>query len=203
MYRMTRTAPMTFALLLSACSQPPSPPPLDGDWILDADASRISFVTVKGGDITEAHDFGKMSGTVSGEGAATVSIDLASVETNIDIRNERMREFLFETATYPEATVSAQLDPAAFSQLKIGEQIVQPVSAKLKLHGAESDLETELAVTRIGPDKVQVETTAPIIVDADTFALGAGLEKLKELAKLPSITPQVPVTFSIVFTHQD
>ena len=110
---------------------------------------------------------------VSGEGAATVSIDLASVETNIDIRNERMREFLFETATYPEATVSAQLDPAAFSQLKIGEQIVQPVSAKLKLHGAESDLETELAVTRIGPDKVQVETTAPIIVDADTFALGA------------------------------
>lgn len=189
---------------LAACSAPPSAPvetSLDGDWSLSGSESHFAFVTVKAGTVAEAHTFSDLSGFVHGDGTAEIEIPLATVETNIDVRNERMRDFLFETGTYPVATVTAQLDPAVFAGLSIGDSVTTPVSATLDLHGQTGEIETNLVVTRIGSDKVQVATATPIIVHADDYALGAGVEKLRELANLPAITPSVPVTFSIVLTR--
>ena len=76
-----------------------------------------------------------------------------------------------------------------------------PVTATLDLHGDTQEIDTDLLVTRIGADKVQVGTSVPIIVNAADFGLDGGIEKLRELANLPGITPDVPVTFSIVFTR--
>ena len=191
------------ALALAACSSGPAEePPLDGYWTVQGDASRLSFVTVKGGQVAEAHTFSDLSGTVTEDGEAEVSIGLASVQTNVDIRNERMQEFLFETATYPTATVTATIDPALFTALKTGETTVQPLTATLDLHGVQGEITGDVAVTRIAVDKVQVETVTPIIVDAASFGLDTGVEKLGELAGLDSITGQVPVSFSLVFGHE-
>lgn len=189
------------ALCLAACSQPApaETPKLGGDWTVDAGQSEFSFVTVKSGTLAEAHTFSGLSGTVMASGDAEIDIPLASVETNIDLRNERMREFLFETETYPEATVTAKLDPAIFTDLGIGDAVSVPVTATLNLHGQALEIDTDLLVTRIGTDKVQVGTTVPIIVNAADFGLDGGVEKLRELANLPAITPDVPVSFSIVF----
>lgn len=188
--------------LLTACA-PDAEAPLDGAWVLDDDDSRLSFVTVKAGEIAEAHSFAKLSGTVGADGAASLVIDLASITSNIDVRDGRMREFLFETGTYPTANVSAQIDPAAFSALKVGESRLLPLSATLSLHGVEAPLDAELSVTRIDGDEVKVETASPIIVDAASYGLTDGIAKLQELAGLPGITPQVPVTFSLVFEKAD
>jgi len=187
-------------LLLAACSAP-AEKPLSGAWSLDGGASRIAFITVKAGEIAEAHSFHELSGAVAADGSAEVDIALGSVETKIDIRNERMREHLFEVATYPEATIKAKLDPAAYGALKVGESLTQPLAATLSLHGVDSEIDTEVTVTRIAPNKVLVEPTAPIILHADDFNLGVGVEKLRELANLPAITPAVPVTFSFVFVQ--
>ncbi|PQA85675.1 YceI family protein [Hyphococcus luteus] len=197
---LTRSIIASACLGLAACSQP-AETPLNGAWTVDGAESHFSFVTVKAGAIAEAHSFGSVTGSVSADGAAQIDIDLDTVETNIDIRNERMREFLFETDSFPTATVTAQLDPSVFAQLGVGESVTQPVTATLNLHGVENDVDAELSVTRIGPDKVLVATTEPIIINADSFDLGDGVEKLRELAGLPGITPQVPVAFSLVFTR--
>lgn len=197
-----RSSLIAVGLLMAACS-PPADAPLDGAWALDASESRLSFTTVKAGEIAEAHGFKTLSGSVGADGAASLTIDLASVATNADIRDERMREFLFETGAYPSATITAQLDPAAFSALKVGESKLQQVTATLDLHGVKSPVEAELAVTRIGENRVKVETTAPLIVDAGTYGLAEGVAKLQELAGLPGITPQVPVSFSLVFEQQE
>ncbi|MEZ6000657.1 YceI family protein [Hyphomonas sp.] len=191
------------AFSLAACSQPApaAMSKLDGDWTVDGAASRFSFVTVKSGTLAEAHTFNGLSGRVTANGDAEIDIPLATVETNIDIRNERMREFLFETGTYPEAKVAAKLDPAVFTDLSVGDAVNVPVTATLNLHGETQEIDTDLLVTRIGADKVQVGTPVPIIVNAADFGLDAGVEKLRELANLPGITPDVPVTFSIVFTR--
>nr|WP_321510784.1 YceI family protein [uncultured Hyphomonas sp.] len=191
------------ALCVAACS-PPAPAAmstLDGDWTVDSGASRFSFVSVKAGTLAEAHTFSGLSGTVMANGDAEIEIPLSSVETNIDIRNERMREFLFETETYPEATVTTKLNPAVFTDLAIGDAVNVPVTATLDLHGETQEIDTDLLVTRIGADKVQVGTSVPIIINAADFGLDGGVEKLRELANLPGITPEVPVTFSIVFTR--
>jgi polyisoprenoid-binding protein YceI len=202
MKAIIRNSILAGGLLLAACGQR-AEAPLDGAWTLDAAQSRLAFTTVKAGAIAEAHGFRTLSGSVGANGAATLAIDLASVSTAVDIRDERMREFLFQTSAHPSATVTAQLDPAAFSALKVGESKLQPVAATLDLHGIKSPIEAELAVTRIAPGRVKVETAAPIIVDAGTYGLTEGVAKLQELAGLPGITPQVPVTFSLVFARAE
>lgn len=188
------------ALGLAACSQP-APAELGGNWTVNSADSHFSFVSVKAGTIAEAHSFSGLMGNVLSDGAAKIEIPLTSVETGIDLRNERMRDFLFQTDTFPTATVTTKLDPSLFRALGIGDSTTVPVAATLKLHGEESEIDTDLVVTRIAADKVLVETPKPIIVNADDFGLGGGVEKLRELANLPAITPAVPVSFSIAFTR--
>jgi len=198
---LTATA-IAATLGLAACSQSPAEPPLGGSWTLDGDASNMAFVTVKAGQVAEAHKFTGLSGSVSETGEAQLVVDLASVDTAIDVRNERMREMLFNVAEFPSATVTATLDPATFANLKTGETLTQPVTAALDLHGASSEITTDLSVSRMGANAVRVSTLAPIIVAADAFGLGEGVEALREVANLDAITGQVPVTFSLTFVQQ-
>ncbi len=186
-------------LLTFAACAPAGETSLEGDWTLDPDQASLQFVTVKATDILEVHHFGELAGSVSADGAAEVTVTLDKVSTNIDIRDERMREFLFETETYPLAMISTTLAPETFALLPLGETLVTPVELTVDLHGASDVIGTQLAVTRLGPDRVMVATTDPIIVDGYAFGLDGGIEHLRELANLPSITASVPVTFSLVF----
>jgi len=189
------------ALALAACSQP-APAPLDGGWVLDGEASRVNFVSVKAGMVAEAHSFAGLSGSVSADGAAQVDIDLASVQTNVDIRDERMKEVLFDVANFPAATISANVDPAAFASLAVGQSFTQDIALTLDLRGNAVELPATLAITRIGEDRVSVETANPIIVSAASVGLEEGLEQLRELANLDSFTGQVPVSASLTFERE-
>ncbi len=190
-------------LLTAACAQTPAEPaPLaEGAWSVDGGASSLSYVSVKSGEIAEANSFSGFSGSVTADGAANVEIDLATIETKVDIRNERMRDIFFEVADFPKATVTAQIDPAAFATLGVGESTVQPLKATVTVKGVEAPIETEVSVTRTGEDGVLVTSIEPVILYADALELTGGLATLQELAGLPSITPAVPVSFSIAFTR--
>ena len=65
-------------------------------WSLDNDSSTLSFVTVKADHVGEVHTFDHLTGTIEDDGAVVITIELASVNTMIDIRNERMQAMLFE-----------------------------------------------------------------------------------------------------------
>ncbi|MCP5395347.1 MAG: YceI family protein [Sphingomonadaceae bacterium] len=188
-------------LTLGACSQPAPAPLAEGSWTLDGANSDLSFVTVKAGNIGEAHGFKGLGGAVTPEGAATLTIDLATVDTDVEIRDERMRDVLFQVGTHPEAKVTAQIDPASIGELAVGQSKAVPVTATVELHGVSSDIETTLDVTRAGPDTVLVTTPRPIILDAAAFGLGEGMEALRNLAQLPAISTAVPVTFSLTYTR--
>lgn len=199
---------MTLALGLAACAQPSSDAPVgdsapltEGTWTLDTAGSRLSYVSIKAGEIAEANRFDTLAGTVSADGTATLDIDLASVNTGVDIRNERMRDIFFQVADNPKATVTAKLDPAAFAGLAVGQSITRPLKATVAIKGAESDIETEVLVTRVSADRVTVVPTAPVIISTDMFDLTDELGELRALAQLPSITPAVPVTFTLAFTR--
>ena len=196
-----RTLAPAALILTAACAQEPAEPaPLaQGSWSVDAAASSLSYVSVKAGEIAEANSFSGLSGSVTPEGAASLEIDLATVETGVDIRNERMRDLFFEVADHPTAKVTAQIDPAAFETLAVGASVTQPLEATLSLKGVEAPVETQVSVTRTGEDRVLVTSTRPVIVDAGALELTEGLATLQELAGLPSITPAVPVSFSIAF----
>ena len=188
-------------IFTAACAQAPAEPtPLaQGAWSVDAAASSLSYVSVKSGEIAESNTFSGLSGGVTAAGAANVEIDLATIDTKVDIRNERMRDIFFQVADYPTATVSAQIDPAAFNTLGVGESVTQPLKATVTVKGVEAPVETQVSVTRTGEDGVLVTSIEPVIIYADALELTEGLATLQELAGLPSITPAVPVSFSIAF----
>jgi len=193
------------ALSLAACTEagPEAPSVTDAAWTLDGEASELSYVTIKADEIAETNSFESLSGSVSAEGAASVEIDLSSVETGVDIRNERMRDIFFVVAENPTATVSATIDPAAFEKLGVGESVTTELAGTLSLKGVEAPFQTDVTVTRAGADRVIAVSDDPVIMEAGRLELTDGLAQLQELAGLPSITPVVPVTFSLAFERQN
>lgn len=181
-----------FALLTSAHAA--------AQWALAADDSSLSFISVKAEHIAEVHSFTRLSGEIDGGGEAVVSIDLTSVQTGIDIRNERMQSMLFNTDMYPRAQVSADVDIAALSSMAVGESSVVEVPLAINLHGEVLTLSAPLRVSHV-QEGLRVDTLAPIIVNADAFALVEGIESLREIAGLPSIGRSVPVSFSLLFSQ--
>ncbi|WP_299329280.1 YceI family protein [Parasphingopyxis sp.] len=196
-----RTAMPTALVALTACSQAPADPAslTEGAWALDNAASELSYVTIKEEEVAELNSFEELSGSVSPDGAANIEIDLASVNTGVDIRDERMRDILFVVTDHPTATVTAQIDPASFETLGVGESTGTTIEGTLSLTGIDAPVRGDVTVTRIGPDRVLVVSDAPIIVEARRFELLDGLAQLQAIVELSSITPVVPVSFSLTF----
>lgn len=168
-------------------------------WQLDNSQSTLSFISIKKTDIAEVHHFTELSGDISTQGAITFSIDLNSVRTNIDIRDERMKTILFQTNIFPHATFSAQLPAHALEQLAVGETKVLSLSGELALHGDKAQIETDVVVVQISPSRLLVTSKEPIIVNAKDFSLVSGIDQLQALAGLPSISNAVPVSFVLMF----
>jgi len=208
---MLRPLFLVAALALAACAGPEAEAPTpeatatasvtDSAWTLDPAGSRLAYVSIKAGEVAENNRFDTLSGAVAADGTASLDIDLASVNTGVDIRNERMREIFFAVADNPKATVTAKLDPARFAGLAVGQSVTRPLTAEVTIKGASADVETEVLVTRTTEDRVLVVPTAPVIISTDMFELTDELGELRALAQLPSITPAVPVTFTLVFTR--
>ncbi|MEL7480848.1 MAG: YceI family protein [Pseudomonadota bacterium] len=169
------------------------------DYVLDAAQSRLSFVSIKAGDIVETHRFDDITGGVAADGQGELRVALASVNTGVDIRNERMRDAFFEVDTYPEATATVSIDPSVFEDLTVGDRRTIALSADLSLHGASVPVDTDVVVTRLSENSVSVDTLAPVSVVAAAHDLGAGVETLREMAGLDQITPASLVTFTLVF----
>lgn len=165
------------------------------DWVLDNSKSALYFVSIKKQDIAETHTFKKLSGVITSAGQGTLSIDLTSLATNIDIRDERMRDHLFETKTFASANVSVDLSKTG---VKPG---IQPINVTLDLHGIKKEIPAQVAITEVGTS-VQITTVAPIILNAEDFGLAGGLSTLREIASLESISNAVPVTFLLNFVKQ-
>ena len=169
------------------------------EWRIDNDRSELSFVTVKAGDAAEVHRFGELAGKVTEEGAVAIEIDLASVDTLIPIRDQRMRDLLFETARFPVASLSAQLDASRLMGLAVGETATMSVSFTLSLKEHELPLLAEVLAVPLSQRVMLVASLKPVVVNAGSLGLVQGVEQLREIAGLPSISKAVPVSFVLVF----
>lgn len=166
-------------------------------WSVNNEESILSFVTVKAEHVAEVHTFDQISGQVSESGTVTVEVNLASVNTMVPIRNERMQAMLFETKLFPTATITAQVDVAALAAMTIGTVDASTLEFELALHGNAQTYTADVMLARLETG-IAVSTRKPIIVSADSFGLATGVEALREIAGLPSISKAVPVSFQLV-----
>lgn len=166
---------------------------------LAADDASVNFISTKAGAVAEIHRFGQVVGTLGEDGGVRLVIDLASVDTAIEVRNERVRDMLFDIARFPEALIRADLDPALWQDLAPGERKSVEVLGSLALHGEEGQIRLVVDVVGAADGGLIVTSRLPVIVNAGQFSLAEGVERLRAVAGLPAISPAVPVTFALHF----
>lgn len=167
---------------------------------LDASKSSLHYVTTKQTHAVETNHFGALSGSISQDGVATLAIDLNSVETNIDIRNERMRDIVFETDVFNSlSTVTLPVDLDGLRAMAIGTSDTQTITADMNLHGVDAVVTTNVMITKLSASNLLVQSVTPMLIEADTFNLIPGIEALREIANLTVISYTVPVNFTLFF----
>lgn len=167
-------------------------------WTLEPSTSSLQFQSVKNLTVVESSGFATFSGTIDESGAAKISVMLDSVDTKVDLRNVRMRFLFFETFQFPEATVTATIDPAELADLAQVRRKIVNLTYTLDLHGFTKTSDAEVAVTLISDDLVAISSTTPISVATADFGLDDGVKKLEEAASV-RIVPSATVSFDFVF----
>ena len=167
-------------------------------WTLSNEASTLSFVTVKADHVAEVHTFDGLSGAIEEDGSVSIEIALASVNTLVPIRNERMQSMLFETDLFPRATITSQINSDRLANMALGSSEEMGLDFTLELHNQSQTYNATVLVSRQEAGLLAT-TLKPIVVNAGSFDLVAGVEALREVAGLPSISRAVPVSFTVVF----
>jgi OmpA-OmpF porin, OOP family len=172
--------------------------PFAGGWVLQPEGSTLGFQTVKNDTKVEQSGFATFTGMIQEDGTAEIRIPLDSVDTKIDLRNVRMRFLFFETFKFPEAVITAKIDPSLLSDLPAKRRIGISLPYTLSLHGVTKDFVADVNVTLISDDLVNVATVGMIPVNAEEFDLQGGVAKLEEAANV-KIVPTGSVTFDFLF----
>ncbi|WP_179957623.1 DUF1592 domain-containing protein [Exilibacterium tricleocarpae] len=169
-------------------------------WKLDGSGSSLQYVSMKKDHIAEINTFvapiaepAALDGSIDSGGNAILSIDLNDVATEIDIRNERMVNFVFETEFLPTAYITASIDIDALTAMAVGTTRVESLQGSLSLHGIRQDIATDVLVVKRTATDITVSTLQPILIDSKQFDMASGLETLKTIANLTSIGQAVPV----------
>ena len=175
--------------------------PAFSQWQLNQDLSQLSFVTIKKQHIAENQSFKRFSGQVLNE-KIVITIDLASVNTNIAIRDERMKEYLFNVSTFSSATFKADINEKVINAIKVGQSQRLSIAGEIDLHGFKQQVQAEVLVAKLSKTSMLVTSLQPLLIKAKDFALIDGINKLKELAGLPSIGYTVPLSFVLTFNQK-
>ena len=190
-------AAMLFAGFLTACSA--DAPITEASWQLNGEASDLTVISVKNGNVVETSRFDGLSGSVSATGETRLSINASSFESYVDIRNERLRDVFFEVSQFPDIQLTANLDPAMFESLAVGDNLETELQLAVSLRGIVRTVYAPVRVIRNGADSVLVISSEAALIDARDFGLEAAVLALQDIAALESITPIFPVNAYLVY----
>ncbi|MFC3193290.1 YceI family protein [Marinicella sediminis] len=172
-------------------NEKPSEPPYM-NWQLQAAASQFSFLSTKNGDHTEEHTIRFDQGLIDQQGQLKLALDLTTVDTMIPIRDQRMRDILFEVKDFPKAYISSQLD----EQMPLLKPFA--VDFMLDLHGTRQSMSAQVLIQTVG-DQLVVTNFEPVLVNGKDFGLDPAINQLTKIAGLRSINYEVLVDFKLVF----
>ena len=170
------------------------------NWYLDGESSRLSFITTQNANVADVHRFLVLHGKVDRKGLAQLRIEMDSVNSSVPLRDERMRDVLFDFKHFPEAQISAQIDLQPINDLASGAQLELRLPVTVSLRGKQHTYQAELLATRLDERRFQVVTLEPLMLQAEDFGLQPELETLRKLAGLSAISFSVPVNAVLIFT---
>lgn len=171
------------------------------DWVLVSNNSSFTIGTTKNESVTEIHKFLKLDGFVQNNGDARVMVNLLSVDTGIEIRDERMQAMLFSTAT--QAIYSSTLDMETLGQIKAGKSKEFQLQGTLEMNGQSTRVPVTTKITRLHSGSYRVETVSANKIDVGQFGFSSGIEQLRAIANLKKISPVVTFEFKLEFAPKE
>jgi len=169
------------------------------EWVIDNQSSQLNFISIKKGNIAELHQFDEVQGGLDSQGKFVLNINLASVNTHNAVRDERMAKYFFNVDKFSTAKLTADLDLLVLDAIAEGASAAIDIDANLNLHGEVQAIKLNVIVTRLVGAKLSVVSAQPLLLNVEDYSLVSGVNKLMELAKLPSISHAVPVSFYLTF----
>jgi len=166
---------------------------------LNKSQSKISFISVKKEIIAEINYFNKFNVSLSDNGQFILTIDLTSVDTHIPVRDNRIKNFLFETIRFPQARFQGSVSPAIYTNLKSGQFVNTIIKGSLYLHGIQKEITVPVKIIKLANGQLNVFNTERYLLNANSFGLKNGIDKLKSLAKLNAINAVIPISFDFYF----
>lgn len=203
---------LTATILVACASGTSGTPFVNTGWVVDGTQSNLNFVTTKAGQagvggIGEVQTFKRFTGGMDATGQIKLVIDLASVDTGVEIRDERLRTMLWNIKATPQATFTAKLSAENLTKLSsdtTGDATSDmDVAGQLELAGQTKPVNAKLRAIRTSGNKIMVVTRAPIIINSNDYGLKAGVEAMREVMNLNFLASTAPVSFSLVLNAQN
>ncbi|WNO09198.1 YceI family protein [Teredinibacter sp. KSP-S5-2] len=175
------------------------------DWVLSDAGTSLHFISTKNQNIAEVHDIRDLKGELLSDGSFNITLDTRSVNTGIQIRDERMASLLFESGLYPFITISGKVDYFSADDMKAGVIRTAPfdVDLTIDMHGISQTQKASMLVYKVDEKTLGVSLHKPIIIKAGDFQMDTGIERLRKIAGLDNINYSVPVTGHFVFNKVD
>jgi polyisoprenoid-binding protein YceI len=172
-------------------------------WRVDSGQSTFSFTTTKAARpgaaaLAEVQTFRQIGGSVGDDGKLVFDVDLASVETNIGLRNERLKDMLFKVADHPKAVFTSAVDMQRVRALHRGASVDIDVSGELAVSGIARPLTASLRVVKLANGALYVGTRLPIVVNLNDYGLQDQVEALRTLMNLDVLASSAPVSFTVM-----
>ncbi|MGY1664640.1 YceI family protein [Geodermatophilus sp. SYSU D00696] len=141
-------------------------PDTDGTWTVTPGSSagyRVDEV-LNGANVTVAGTTDQVTGSVVIQGgdlaSAEVSVDVASIRTDIGQRDSYFRGNVMDADTHPTGTFTVR-GPVDLPELS-GTPVTVPVTGDLTLRGQTRQVQTDLAVVRTA-EGVEVSGAVPVV----------------------------------------
>jgi polyisoprenoid-binding protein YceI len=177
-----------------------------GEQLVDVEKSKLVFAMVKDRDVANPVKANVMlrDGALSlAAGSARMTIDLTTFDSQIPVRNERVRNFFFEvTATGWDtaALTIPKLPDAALAALRDRKSVTRAVvEGDLKLHGKTARVSMTLDAGYGSAGELWVRSAIPVEVKVSDFDLTDNLRRLSSICMHDSIDDIVKVDVALEF----
>ncbi len=167
-------------------------------YIVDSKNSVVNFTIIKEQFVVEPAVIPNIKGTMSALGEIDITIDLNSVDTNVAIRNTRLKQLFFNTVKFPKAIIKASINPKDIKKITYYKKMTIP--ATLEFYGTTKDIILDVLVAKVYRSRLLVTSIKPVIINAEDY--GIPNNNLVALAKTVgglAISNKVGVNFVLVF----
>lgn len=167
---------------------------------LDQSKSHLMFHVIKDDTVTVR---GKMyaSGTLGKDGKLSLTVDLNSIDSQLEPRDNNIKTAFFEVAkpNFAKAGVELSLTRETLEALKKKEPFVQEVTGSLTLHGTKANFTAKAFLSPGKNGGLRVVSQQPVEIHMDTWGLGANLTALMKLCGHRNVAKPAQVTYDLSF----